>query len=184
MGMSIRAYARQRGVTDGAVRKAIKAGRIPVEPDGTIDPNKADAAWEHNTDPAMQRMPGHPLPNTPPPPLPPPSPKPARPVDTPQPQPGNEPQDPRGVPSYALSRAIKEAFAAKLLRIEYEQKMGNLLEASTVTREAFEVASRTRDRLEKIPGQVSAALTAMTDRRAIETLLAKEIRIALEEIAG
>lgn len=44
MGISIRAYARQRGVSDAAVRKAIKTGRITTEPDGTIDPAKADAA--------------------------------------------------------------------------------------------------------------------------------------------
>jgi hypothetical protein len=37
------------------VRKAIKAGRITSEPDGTIDPEKADAQWERNTDAAQQR---------------------------------------------------------------------------------------------------------------------------------
>jgi hypothetical protein len=36
MGISIRAYGRHRGVSDAAVRKAIKAGRITSEPDGTI----------------------------------------------------------------------------------------------------------------------------------------------------
>ena len=87
------------------------------------------------------------------------------------------------MPSYAASRAIKEAYAARLLRIEYEQKMGNLMEAAAVTKEAFEVASRTRDRIEGIPARVSATIAAMTDRRSIETLLAKEIRNALEEIA-
>ena len=42
MGISIRAYGRHRGVSDAAVRKAIKAGRITPEPDGSIDPDKAD----------------------------------------------------------------------------------------------------------------------------------------------
>ena len=37
MGISIRAYARHRGVTDTAVHKAIRAGRITPEADGTID---------------------------------------------------------------------------------------------------------------------------------------------------
>ena len=31
MGISIRAYARHRGVTDTAVHKAIRAGRMPRE---------------------------------------------------------------------------------------------------------------------------------------------------------
>ena len=41
MGLSIRAYARHRGVSDAAVRKAIAAGRITPEADGTVDPERA-----------------------------------------------------------------------------------------------------------------------------------------------
>ena len=49
MGISIRAYARHRGVTDTAVHKAIRSGRVTPEPDGTIDADKGDAQWERNT---------------------------------------------------------------------------------------------------------------------------------------
>jgi len=49
MGLSIRAYARHRGVTDTAVHKAIRSGRINALPDGTIDPDQADGQWERNT---------------------------------------------------------------------------------------------------------------------------------------
>src|SRR5580704_19305123 len=55
MGLSIRAYAKIRGVSHVAVLKAIKAGRIPIEPDGAIDPGKADAAWERSTDPGRTK---------------------------------------------------------------------------------------------------------------------------------
>ena len=55
MGLSIRAYARRRGVSHVAVLRAIKQGRVPVEPDGTIDPAKADASWERSTDPGRTR---------------------------------------------------------------------------------------------------------------------------------
>ena len=51
-GLSQRAYARHRGVTHRAVQKAIKAGRITTNSDGTIDPARADAQWTANTDPA------------------------------------------------------------------------------------------------------------------------------------
>jgi hypothetical protein len=37
MGVSIRAYARHRGVAENAVRKAIKAGRITPDSNGKID---------------------------------------------------------------------------------------------------------------------------------------------------
>ena len=50
MGISIRAYARHRGVTDTAVHKAIRTGRITPEADGTIDADRADADWARNTD--------------------------------------------------------------------------------------------------------------------------------------
>ena len=49
MGVSIRAYARHRGVSDTAVRKAIATGRITLEPDGTLDIQHADAQWVRNT---------------------------------------------------------------------------------------------------------------------------------------
>ncbi|MBV5333586.1 elements of external origin, partial [bacterium] len=50
MGISIRAYARHRGVTDTAVHKAIRTGRVTPEADGTIDADRADADWARNTD--------------------------------------------------------------------------------------------------------------------------------------
>ena len=45
MGLSLRAYARHREVSDAAVRKAIATGRITPEADGTVDPARADAEW-------------------------------------------------------------------------------------------------------------------------------------------
>lgn len=49
MGLSIRAYARHRGVSHVAVKKAIDTGRITQLPDGTLDPDAADAQWAQNT---------------------------------------------------------------------------------------------------------------------------------------
>lgn len=49
--LSKSAYARRRGVTEGAVRQAIKAGRISIGDDGKIDPELADVEWEQNTNP-------------------------------------------------------------------------------------------------------------------------------------
>ena len=49
MSMSLRAYARHRGVALSAVQKAIASGRIHPEPDGSIDPIKADAHWYRHT---------------------------------------------------------------------------------------------------------------------------------------
>lgn len=55
IGISLREYARRRGVSHTAVGKAIKDGRISVEADGSIDPVKADLQWDAQTNPAMRR---------------------------------------------------------------------------------------------------------------------------------
>ena len=45
----MRQYAKHRGVSDSAVRKAVKTGRITLDDDDKIDPNIADVDWEKNT---------------------------------------------------------------------------------------------------------------------------------------
>ena len=52
---SNRELARQLGVSETAVRRAEKAGRIKREADGAWDPAKVQAAWSENTDQAQQR---------------------------------------------------------------------------------------------------------------------------------
>ena len=45
MGLSITGYAKRRGISQPAVSKAVKAGRITLLADGTIDPELADKQW-------------------------------------------------------------------------------------------------------------------------------------------
>jgi hypothetical protein len=59
MGISIRAYARQRGVSHVAVLRAIKHGRVELEADGILDPQKADASWERTTEPGLDAASAH-----------------------------------------------------------------------------------------------------------------------------
>jgi len=47
--LSIRAYAKHRGVHEASVRKAIAANRITTLPNGQIDPETADKEWDDNT---------------------------------------------------------------------------------------------------------------------------------------
>lgn len=47
--LSIRAYAKHRGVAESAVRKAIADGRITTTSEGLINPGMADQQWEQNT---------------------------------------------------------------------------------------------------------------------------------------
>jgi hypothetical protein len=47
--MSLRGFARHRGVALASVQTAIRVGRISTLPDGQIDPAVADVEWERNT---------------------------------------------------------------------------------------------------------------------------------------
>src|SRR5271156_1675800 len=49
--MSLRAYARHRGVSLRAVQKALASGRIAAREDGRLDPDLADTNWARNTAP-------------------------------------------------------------------------------------------------------------------------------------
>jgi phospholipase/lecithinase/hemolysin len=62
MGLSLRAYSRHRHVTLAAVQKALASGRITALPDGTIDPEVADHAWNAAAEArgATERIPADP----------------------------------------------------------------------------------------------------------------------------
>jgi hypothetical protein len=50
--MTMRGYARHRGVSEAAVRRAVEACRISKREDGLIDQEQADREWTANTKPA------------------------------------------------------------------------------------------------------------------------------------
>src|SRR5574344_1686904 len=54
--VSMREYARLRGVNLSAVQNAIKSGRIHTEPDGKIDVEEANRDWFINTDQSKHRV--------------------------------------------------------------------------------------------------------------------------------
>ncbi len=185
MGLSIRAYAQHRGVSHTAVAKAIKAGRISKEPDGTIDPAKADAQWARNTLPSQNLNPGasRSAPKVATPPV-------STPVST-APVANRELQPPletrAAAPDYQTSRAIREAYAARLAKLEFEERTGKLLNADEVKVKHFNLARLLRDRIQQIPRklapQIVAAVVAQPDQRVVEDLLMEAIREALEELS-
>lgn len=165
--MNVTAYARHRGVSHVAVLKAIKAGRIVKEADGTIDPAKADAAWEQNTSQAQQRKPPH-----------------------------READDERqteptasgatgigGGPSYAQSRAIKEAYLARLAKLEYEEKSGAVVRADNVKVAWFNILRVLRDRILNLPDRLAPLLAAETDPKKIREFLDSELRKIMTDAA-
>ncbi len=163
MGLSASAYAKHRGVSHVAVLKAIKTGRIAKESDGTIDPEKADAAWTKNTDPAQQRKPAKKIEQAP-----------ERPIDPPLANSG---------PNYAQSRAIKEAYLARLAKLEYEEKSAVLVRADAVKVAWFNTLRVLRDRALNLPDRLAPVLATENDPRKIGEILDAELRQILDDAA-
>jgi hypothetical protein len=169
--VSLRAYAKHRGVSLRAVQKAIQSGRIRPTPEGKLDPAQADADWERNTGPRAGRSIAVPSP----PPRPPAQPSAAEP---PRAELGGA-----GVLDYARARAIHEHYKARKAKLEYEEKLGKLLSRDEVTVAAFNRFRTFRDGMLNIPDRVAAQLAAETDPAKVHEVLRTEIRKALLEFA-
>lgn len=152
--------------------KAIKAGRIAKEPDGTIDPAKADAAWERNTNQAQKRKPTKP---SEPPPR-------EREAETHVEAPVGPPIVNSG-PSFAQSRAIKEAYNARLAKLAYEEKSGALVRTDNVKVAWFNTLRVLRDRALNLPDRLAPLLAAEDDPKKIRDLLEEELRTILNDAA-
>ena len=158
MLLSARAYARERGVSHTAVQKAIKSGRISVDPEGKIDPDIADKEWSQNTRTTRSSM------NT------------------------DEVTDRSGAyhiePSdFNKARTVRETYKARIAKLDYEERSGKLVNADEVKIAAFNSARKLRDRVLQLPRRLSAQLAAETDAREVESILTKAIREALEELS-
>lgn len=162
MELSLRGYAKHRGVSEAAVRKAVKQGRISKSSSGKINPQIADNQWDKNTDPAQIKRPDL-------------SEKP----DYSQ----NSSANSLSGPSYQQSRAIKEAYSAKLIRLQFEKESKKLISVDEVKVAAFNAARMTRDRILNIPDRVIPQLVGKTDIFEMKEILRNELVKALEELS-
>jgi hypothetical protein len=169
--VSLRGYAKHRGVTLRAVQKAIQSGRIRTTPEGQIDPAQADADWERNTGPRAGASIAFPSP----PPRPPAQPSA---VEPPRAELGSA-----GALDYARARAIHENYRARLAKLEYEEKLRKLINSDEVAVAAFNRFRGLRDRVMNIPDQLAAVLAAESDPRRIHEVLTTAIRKALLDFA-
>ena len=82
--------------------------------------------------------------------------------------------------SYQEARAIREALNARLARLDYEERLKELVRVEDVRREAFVAGRALRDRLLAIPGRVAASMVAAEAVREAEAILRRELLRALE----
>lgn len=166
MGLSIRAYAAHRGVSHVAVIKAIDTGRITPLPDGTIDPQSADAQWERNTlnprsKPAQQGDAVVRAPESP---------------ETPPSAPGGT--------SLLQARTANEVLKAQIRKIELAEKKNTLVDRARAIALVFKLARAERDAWLNFPNRVSAQMAAKlgVDEHALHIALDTAVRDYLDEL--
>ncbi len=175
MGVSIRAYARARGCTEGAVRKAIASKRITPNQDGTIDPERANQEWSRNT------FAGKTLHQATSPQV-----APLRTAAPPRgsssmPGPPEVSNDP--VSAYLRARAVTETFRAKTAQLEYEERAGKLIQATKAGEYAAHWSAIVGDALSAYPDRVAPLVAAAKSEVEIHRILVGETNALRRKMA-
>ena len=198
MGLSQRQYAAHRGVSHTAVAKALATGRISAEPDGSIDPVKADRQWDEATDPAKQRgVHARQLgADT------------ARGTAAAKAQIGTKPV-PRaaieavnetlseagtdapsgdaegGQVSFLRARMANEVIKAQTAKVRLQKMKGDLVDRNRAVAAVFDLARRERDSWLNLPPRVAATMAAELGVEAhhMEQVLDRVLRAHLAELA-
>lgn len=91
--------------------------------------------------------------------------------------------DNKAVPSFARSRAIREAFSARLCELEYREKSAKLIDKADLRLKLAKMHMGLRDSLKAIPDRVAPILAAETEQAKVHTLLLNEISGVLEDLS-
>jgi len=168
-GVTLRAYARMRGCTEGAVRKAIASKRITPNPDGSIDPERANQEWTRNT------FAGKTLHQA----IRAPSAAPRGGVGMPgQPEVSSDP-----VAAYLRARAVSETYKAKIAQMEFEERAGKLMQATKAGEYAMQFSAIVSDALSAWPDRLTPLIAATTDERVVHRVLSNEAAALRRRVA-
>jgi len=174
MGVSVREYARRRGVSHVAVLKAIKAGRISREPDGTIKPATADVQWDAGTDPAKRRPPKR------------------TPAEAPPDDPGAtngpataEPVTPAGGATFTQACTAHEIAKAQRARIQVQRLKEEVVDKARATAVVFRLARQERDAWVTWPSRVAALMASElgVEAHAMQKVPETHVRAHLSALA-
>ena len=186
MGISLREYARRRGVSHVAVMKAIKVGRITPEPDGSLDPVKADAQWDDQTDPARRpEAPEDERAGTGQTPAASDSDKLGDEVAQVRSPAAAEPAAQGTGASFTQARTAHEIAKAQRARIEVQRLREEVVDRGHATAEVFRLARRERDAWVNWPARVAALMAAElgVEPHAMQKVLETHVRDHLNELA-
>lgn len=170
MGISIRAYARHRGVSDAAVRKAIAAGRITPEADGTIDAERVDREWARNSDAPRNGTA-------------------TRAVKVAVPEPSGAAGDgtaalPAGGTSLLQARTVNEVVKAQTNKVRLARLKGELVDRSQAVAHVFKLARAERDAWLNWPARISSQMAAGlgVDAHVLHVALDAAVRQQLQDL--
>lgn len=169
--VTLTAYAKSKGVSVEAVSKAVRVGRLSksvvfdAKSRPRVIPELADQEWVANTDSAQQRVPAV-----------------APPRPEPEPEQAPAARDEPKTATFQQARTLREAYMARLAKLEFDEKSGLLVKADAVKNEAFRTARIVRDNLLNIPDRIAAELANETNQFKVHQRLTQEIRRALEDM--
>ena len=84
------------------------------------------------------------------------------------------------LPSLAANRAIREMYAARITKLEFEERSKKLVPVDEVKLELAKLHLMVRDNLRTIPDRIAPLLAAETDKGKIHSIILEEIRQCLE----
>ena len=158
--MDAKAYAIHRKVSGAMVTKYLQQGMIPsakqVGRKWIIDPEKADVELNSalgRTNQITTKI------------------KPTEYIDQREKSP---------MPSLAANRAIKEMYAARLQKLEFEERSKKLVPFDELKLKLSKLHIQVRDNLRTIPDRIATIVAAETDAAKIHNIITLEIRECLE----
>ena len=173
MGLSIRAYARHRGVSHVAVKKAIDSGRITPEADGTLDPQRADAEWAKNTEAPRAGTRARPVRAT-------------VPQETTASAPSGDTHTtlPTGGASLLQARTVNEVVKAQTNKVRLARLKGELVDRNQAIAHVFKLSRAERDAWLNWPARISAQMAAKlgVEPHTMHVALEAAVREHLQEL--
>lgn len=182
--ISIREASRRLEVSDTAVHKAIKSGRVTVAQ--MSDVGRPLLSWPEcqeqykaNTNPALQR-------------------KPPKVEDKPAPRRQKREEDPPPMHAsdgggaieihsgmdYMEAKTAREIYAARQGRLVWEQASGKLVEIASVRLDLFKATRAARDLLMTMEDRLSPVLASETDIQAVRAILRDDVRKTCDRLAS
>jgi hypothetical protein len=183
--LSARQYAQRIGVSGSYVSRLVRDGKLPADADGRIDSDEADRILAATREPARTAKRTLPVSAS--------SkdrsaPAPSLRLEPPAPGVGSGISNlpgPSDLPTLLLrARTKTEVEKGKLLELKAKVEAGKFIDSDEVKVAAFNKARIVRDALLNIASRLAPLVAAEPDERACFDLIDREVRQALEELAG